>query len=90
MCDDRVVYLSMDTRNDYGSYWMDQTVKVLFDFERGTLYTVNSPWRVGSPDNQKSRAITEGEFANILKGVAGECQHTNSEGSHPISSTLNK
>jgi hypothetical protein len=79
MCNDRVLYLSLDTRNDYGSYWLDETVKVIFDFERTALYTFNSPWRVGSPDDGKIRAVTEAQFAEMLQTFANECQPANSQ-----------
>jgi hypothetical protein len=77
LCDDRVVYLSLETRADYGSYWTDEPVKILYDFERGTLYTFNSRWAVAPSGNRANRATTEAEFDDILKRVAAECQPAN-------------
>ena len=73
LCDDRIVYLKMDLRTEYDSYWLDKTAKLIFDFERGTLYTFDSPWIVGSPEKRKERAITDAEFDGILKRLDNEC-----------------
>ena len=73
-CHDRIIYLSLGTRNDYGSYTMDETVKLAFDFERGFLYTLNGPWRLGSPDQWEKRAASEAEFSDVLRRAEENCQ----------------
>lgn len=62
LCEDRAVYLSIDVKRHYSSYWLDETVKAVFDFERGNLYTLNSPWRYGISNRGRSHATTEAEF----------------------------
>lgn len=74
LCGDRLLYLVMNLRNDYGSYSMDETAKVIFDFERGDLYTFNSPWRVGSTENGKKRDMTESQFSDVLTELTGGCR----------------
>ena len=74
LCDSRAVYLNVDTRHNYDSYWDDQTAEIIYDFERGEMFTHNGPWRVGWPDSSQKRANDE-EFKQVLRRLEVECHH---------------
>jgi hypothetical protein len=73
LCDGRAVYLKLDTRQNYGSYWTDETAEIIYDFERGEMFTYNGPWLVGWPGNSKERSPTEEEFKRVRGGLEAEC-----------------
>jgi len=69
LCDNKVLYLSLTTYRDYGSYGLDEQARAIYDFERGEMYSYGAPWSV----SVGYRHTTEVEFNEVLQRLKNGC-----------------
>ena len=73
-CDNRAIYLSIEGRRDLGSYGLDESTGITYDFERGELFTYGDAWTVGTAGSRRKRNTTEEEFHQVLQRLEEECR----------------
>lgn len=75
LCDNRTVYIYISGWHDFGSYGLNEPGKIIYDFDRGEMYTYGASWIVGSPENWQKRFTKEEEFDQVLHRLEHDCHH---------------
>ncbi len=75
LCDNRVLYLSVQAQHTYSGGTSEFTSKVVYDFERNEMHTFYPGiWEVWPPEHKGDRRTQKGDIDAVLSGLKTSCQ----------------